>query len=141
MGKKVLIKIVEIPKVATDGYLCFAQYPEHIPFPIRRVFYIFGVESGEARGTHAHKKTDQILFCIQSSIKIILDDGKTKEEIVLDQPEKGVVLEKMVWHEMHDFKKDTILLVLASKKHDPKDYIRDYKEFLKLSGNEKSKTD
>jgi len=135
-----LIKLIKLPKISTDGFLCFAQHPEHIPFPIKRIYYIAGVSTGVVRGGHAHKKNKQVLFCIQGSIKIVLDDGKKKESALLKKPNIGVLLEPKIWHEMHNFRKDTILLVLASRKHDPKDYIRDYKEFVGLIRDEKSKT-
>ena len=82
------------------------------------------------RGAHTHKETIQALFCIQGDIKIALDDGKRKETVLLGRPNVGVLLEPGVWHEMQDFKKDTILLVLASKKHEPEDYVRSYEDFL-----------
>lgn len=128
MGKS-LVKLIKIPRVSDDCFLCFAQNPNQIPFPIKRVYYILQAKPGSSRGAHAHYKTKQILFCIQGSIKMILDDGKRKEDVVLDQPEVGIFLDKMVWHEMHDFKRDTILLVLASDVYKEKDYIRDYDIF------------
>lgn len=127
--KKSLIKLVKVPMMKTDGFLVQLQDPE-IPFEIKRVYYIEGVSVGAVRGAHTHKETKQILFCIKGSIKIILDDGKKKEGIVLDSPDVGVMLDPGIWHEMQDFKKDTILLVLASKKHEPDDYVRSYEDFL-----------
>jgi UDP-2-acetamido-3-amino-2,3-dideoxy-glucuronate N-acetyltransferase len=126
-----LTKIIEIPKFDTNGTLCIAEFPTHIPFQINRIFYIFNVAEGEVRGKHTHLQNEQVLFCIKGSIKIALDDGSVKEEVLLDSPNKGVLLETMVWHEMHDFTKDTILLVLASHQYDEGDYIRSYEEFLK----------
>lgn len=125
-----LINLVNIPKIFDDCYLCFAQTPDHVNFPIRRVFYILNRFTKMPRGYHAHKKTEQILFCIQGSIKVILDDGKRREEVILNRPEVGVVIENGIWHEMHNFKKNTILLVLASEIYDPNDYIRNYNEYL-----------
>lgn len=84
------------------------------------------------RGFHAHLKTKQVLFCLQGSIKILLDDGRNKDEITLSDPSTGIFLDKMIWHEMHKFKKNTILLILASALFDAKDYIRDYKSFIKI---------
>ena len=124
-----LIKLIEAPAISTDGILVQLQSPD-IPFDIKRVYYISGVSVGAVRGAHTHKETIQILFCIQGSIIIALDDGKKKEKVVLNKPNIGVLLEPGVWHEMQDFKKDTILLVLASKKHKPNDYVRNYEDFL-----------
>jgi len=128
-----IVKLINAPLMTTDGSLCQLQSPE-VPFEIKRVYYIFGVSVGAVRGAHTHKTTVQALFCIQGSIKIALDDGKNKESIMLNKPNVGILLESGVWHEMQDFKKDTILLVLASEKHDSNDYIRNYEDFLKSYG-------
>ena len=130
--KRKLVKLIELPKISTDGFLCFAQYPDHIPFPIKRIYYIGNVSGGAVRGAHTHKKNEQVLFCIQGSVKIVLDDGYKKDSVLLKNPNVGVLLEPKVWHEMHNFKKDTILLVLASRKHEEEDYVRSYEEFLKI---------
>lgn len=124
-----LMQLIELPEISDDCYLYFAQTQDHIPFSIKRVFYILQADTKLPRGFHAHKKTKQVLFCLQGSIKMILDDGKKKAAIVLDKPNKGIFIDTMIWHEMHNFKKDTILLILTSKKFNPADYIRDYEEF------------
>ena len=124
-----LVKLIEAPAISTDGTLVQLQSPD-IPFEIKRVYYISGVSVGAVRGAHTHKETIQILFCIQGSIIIAFDDGKKKERVVLDKPNVGILLEPGVWHEMQDFKKDTILLFLASKTHEPADYVRNYEDFL-----------
>ncbi len=133
---KSLTQIISVPKILDECSLVFMQIPHHIPFSIKRVYYIFDRQSKRPRGYHAHKKTKQILFCIQGSIKIILDDGKNREEVVLKDPEKGILIDKKIWHEMHDFKKRTILLVLASKQFEAEDYIRNYDDFLEYLKNE-----
>jgi len=127
---KQLIKLVEAPAISTDGTLVQLQSPE-IPFNIKRVYYIYGVSVGAIRGAHTHKETIQALFCIQGDIVIALDDGKRKEKVFLNKPNVGVLLEPGVWHEMQNFKKNTILLVLASERHEPADYIRSYEDFLR----------
>lgn len=129
MGKK-LVKLIKVPSFTTDGTLVQLQSPE-IPFDVKRVYYIFGVSEGAVRGAHTHKETSQILFCIQGSIVIELDNGKKKEKITLKDPNVGVLLEPGIWHEMQEFKKNTILLVLASEKHESKDYVRNYEDFLR----------
>lgn len=126
-----LVNLIKIPQIIDDCLLYFAQHPDHIPFEIKRIYYIIRADARSPRGYHAHKKTRQIIFCIQGSIKIIVDNGKRKKEVILDNPVFGLLLENMIWHEMHDFKKNTILLVLASEKFQEKDYIRDYERFKK----------
>lgn len=133
--KKSLVKLIKIPKISDDCFLCFAQNPDQIPFPIKRIYYIFGSKPGLPRGSHAHYQTEQILFCIQGRVKIILDDGKKKSIIILNKPEVGIYLGKKIWHEMHDLRPKTILLVLASHIYKEKDYIRDYEKFLKVIEN------
>lgn len=125
--------IVEIPKIKDEGYLCFAEEKNHIPFDIKRLYFIHDAENNAVRGKHAHKKNLQVLFCIKGSIKILLDNGQDKEEIVLNNSNEGIFLDKLMWHEMLDFRKETILLIIASEKYDENDYIRNYQEFLKLS--------
>lgn len=138
MPQKPLVKLITIPKILDECSLVFMQSPHHVPFPIRRVYYILDRKSKLPRGYHAHRKTKQILFCIQGTIKIILDNGINREEVVLKNPEQGVLIDKKIWHEMHNFKKKTILLVLASRHFEVEDYIRDYNQFLEyIKPNEK----
>ena len=125
------MRLIKIPKIIDDCFLYFSEHPEHIPFQVKRVYFITKSDTKLSRGFHVHKKTRQIIFCIQGSIKLVLNNGRSREEIVLDRAENGALIDKMIWHEMHDFQKDTILLVLASRIYDSKDYIRDYQKFLK----------
>ncbi len=130
--KTKLSNIISLPKIEDEAYLCFAESNKHIPFEIKRVYYIFDVLNNSARGRHAHKKTDQILFCIRGKVKICLDNGRQKEEIILANPNEGIFLGKMMWHEMTDFTKDAVLLVFASDYYHEEDYIRSYEEFKRL---------
>lgn len=138
MKKRIKTKnscFVELPIKAEEkrGNLCFGEAKRHIPFTIKRFYYVFGVPSEETRGNHAHKKTEQVLFCLNGSVKVELDDGVNKDMIFLSKPNMGIFLGKMLWHKMTNFKKDTILLVVASDFFSEKDYIRDYSVFRKLS--------
>lgn len=131
--KTKLSYIIEVPKIKDEGYLSFMEERNHIPFSIKRIYYIFDVIKNAVRGKHAHKKTKQVLFCIRGSITIILDNGQDKESITLNKPNEGIFLDTMMWHEMVAFKKGTVLLVIASDIYKPEDYIRDYREFLELT--------
>lgn len=131
--QKSLIEKIILPEILDDCYLYFAQTRNQIPFPIKRIYFILKSNPNLSRGFHAHHKTKQVIFCIQGSIKLKLDDGKSKDEIILNHPGEGIILDKMIWHEMHEFKKNTILLVITSHKFNAKDYIRDYKEFKTLT--------
>jgi dTDP-4-dehydrorhamnose 3,5-epimerase-like enzyme len=102
-----------------------------VPFDIKRVYYIYRTAEGVSRGHHAHKKLKQVAICLAGQCRMVLDDGKNREEVWLDCPTKGLLIEDLVWREMHDFSKDCVLLVLASEHYDESDYIRDYESFLK----------
>jgi dTDP-4-dehydrorhamnose 3,5-epimerase-like enzyme len=116
-----------------DGSLTVAEVGEHVPFKIKRLYVINNLFNNRAvRGRHAHKKTIQYIFCLNGQFTLALDDGKTKQKIILDRPEIGVLLGEMLWHEMSKFSKDCLILVIASDFYKESDYIRDYKEFKRL---------
>lgn len=119
------------PKGDDRGSLVAIESEKNIPFEIKRVYYIFDTKSGVVRGLHAHKNLSQIMVCLKGSCCVVLDNGSTKEQVVLDSPNKGLLIESMIWREMHDFSVDCVLLVLASEHYDESDYIRDYDGFLK----------
>lgn len=124
--------LINIPKIGDEGFLCFAESKKHIPFNIKRFYFIYDVEDNSERGHHAHKKCQQVLFCIKGKIKIILDNGFNREELVLKKPNQGIYLGSRIWHEMIGFSKDTILLIVASDFYKEADYIRNYQDFIKL---------
>jgi hypothetical protein len=90
------------------------------------------VSSREIRGQHAHRKCHQFLVCVRGSCRVIADDGKRREEFVLDSPARGVYLPPLTWGVQYDYSADAALLVFASHAYDPADYVRDYDEFLRL---------
>ena len=127
-----LIDWIELPDLGDHrGSLVVAEANKSIPFNIQRLYYIFGAQPDVPRGFHAHRQLQQIAFCLQGSCKMLMDSGKEKQEVVLCKPNQGLKIPPMVWHEMHDFSEDCILLVLASEHYDENDYIRDYQDFLK----------
>ncbi|MFA6005287.1 MAG: FdtA/QdtA family cupin domain-containing protein [Patescibacteria group bacterium] len=131
--KTKLSHIVQVPQIHDEALLCFAESDNrHIPFQIKRFYYIRDVDNGAVRGKHAHKKTKQMLFCLQGSVSLILDNGLDKEHILLNKPNEGLFLDAGMWHEMVDFKKNTLLLIVASDFYDESDYIRDYTNFIKF---------
>ena len=125
-------KIISIKTITTErmGHLSFFEANDTFNFPIQRIYYIHGVQKGVQRGAHAHKKLRQLLFCPYGEILIRLDDGKCQEEILLDDPSKGLILYPGLWRDMLWKKDDSILCVAASEHYDPADYIRDYTQFL-----------
>lgn len=111
------------------GDLVVIEGQKEIPFSIARVFYIYGVNSNAVRGKHANKDSEFVLICVQGTCKVMADDGFVKETFVLDQPYIGLYLNKMTWKEMYDFSVDSVLMVLASEKYNPTEYISDYDIF------------
>lgn len=125
-----LLKTIDFSQLGDErGSLISLEANKQIPFAIKRVYYIYGTEKEIARGFHAHKQLQQVAVCVAGKCRMILDDGKKREEMWLNSPAKGLLIEDMVWREMHDFSEDCVLLVLASEHYDEADYIRDYKEF------------
>lgn len=128
-----LVQWVSLPPLGDNrGSLVAIEGAKTIPFDIKRVYYLFGTVEGVARGFHAHKALKQVAVCVTGKCKMLLDNGIEKIGVWLDSPIKGLVIEDMVWHEMHDFSSDCVLLVLASDHYDEVDYIRNYQDFLRI---------
>jgi len=111
------------------GSLVVVEGVKDIPFEIKRVYYILETKMEVRRGAHAHKKLEQIAVCVAGSCKFYLDNGYDTVEILLDSPSRGLLIGKMIWHEMYDFSPDCVLMLLASDYYDEADYIRNYSEF------------
>ena len=105
----------------------------HVPFDIARVYYVFATAPGIERGLHAHHALNQMAIAISGSCTMHFDDGREKRVVRLDRPDVAVIIPPMVWHEMHDFSADCVLLVLADAKYDEADYIRNYDTFVRLA--------
>ena len=116
------------------GHLSFGEVATHVPFDIKRYFLVFDVSGEHIRGEHAHRTLHQFLICVHGRCHIVADDGKNRQEFVLDQPSLGLYLPPMVWAVQYKYSPDGVLLVFASDRYDSDDYIRDYSEFLTLSG-------
>jgi dTDP-4-dehydrorhamnose 3,5-epimerase-like enzyme len=130
-----LAKFIEFERRGDElGWLIALEAERNIPFPIRRAYYIFGTLPGVRRGRHAHRRLRQVLVCLTGRCTVLLDDGKTVEEVTMAGNERGLVVEPMIWHEMYDFSAECVLLVLADAWYDESDYIRDYGAFGKALG-------
>jgi dTDP-4-dehydrorhamnose 3,5-epimerase-like enzyme len=124
-------KLIELPKITDPrGNLSFIESKRHVPFEIKRVFYIYDVPTGFDRGAHAHKKLHQFLICLSGSFDVALDDGMNKEVIHLNRPWKGLHIPPMVWAAEVNFDPGSICLVLTSDYFDEDDYYRDYSKFI-----------
>ena len=112
------------------GSLIAIEAENSVPFPVRRVYYIFGTKDGVERGFHAHKALNQVAVAVTGSCEMVLDDGETETTVLLDSAEKGVLIGSGMWRVMRNFTPDCVLLVLADQHYDEADYIRDYDQFI-----------
>ena len=125
-------KLIQLPRIVDlRGGLSFGEYDQHLPFIPRRYFVIYDVPSIEVRGEHAHREQHQFLVCLKGSCSVVLDDGKNRNEVVLDRPDLGLYLPPMVWGIQYKYTPEAILMVLVSDVYDADDYIRDYDLFIK----------
>ena len=125
-------RLIELPRVEDRrGNLTFIEENRHIPFEIKRVYYLYDVPGGESRGGHAHKQLQQFIIAANGSFDVVLDDGSSKERYHLNRSYYGLYIPSMVWRELDNFSSGSVCLVLASEYFDEQDYIRDYDVFKK----------
>ncbi|ARD40809.1 WxcM-like domain-containing protein [Edwardsiella ictaluri] len=124
------IKLIQLQTHGDErGSLVALEEDKNIPFKIKRVYYMFNTKYGVRRGFHAHKKLQQVAVAVRGSCRFVLDDGKERVEITLDNPAQGLLIDSCMWREMYDFSADCVLMVLADELYDESDYIRDYLQF------------
>lgn len=127
------IKLIQLQKHGDErGALVALEENKNIPFPIKRVYYLFNTGNGVRRGFHAHKKLKQVAIAVRGSCRFTLDDGKEKIDLLLDNPAQGLLIESFIWREMYDFSDDCVLMVLADDFYDESDYLRSYEEFVQV---------
>ena len=128
-------KLVDLPKIAESrGNLTFIEGTRHVPFEIKRVYYLYDVPGGAERGGHAHKDLHQLIIAMSGSFDIVLDDGAQKRRFHLNRSYYGLYVCPMIWREMDNFSSGSVCLVLASNLYDSEDYYRNYAEFVKALG-------
>ncbi len=126
-------RILELPKVNdVRGNLTFVEAERHVPFPIRRVFYLYDVPTGEGRGAHAHRRQQQFLICLSGSFDVVVDDGVDDALIHLNRPWQGLLVPSMIWAAEINFDPGSVCLTLSSDLYDESDYVRDRDEFVRL---------
>ena len=132
------VKTINFPEKGDErGTLIVVEGKEDIPFEIKRVFYMLGTDSTKVRGQHANRDSEFILVNIAGSSKVKVDDGKGNTKIfILDKPATGLYIPKMIWKDMYDFSKDSILMVLSNNHYDEKEYIRNYEDYKKEVNND-----
>lgn len=124
-------RIIELPKIEEPrGNLTFVEGNSHIPFDIRRVYYLYDVPGGAERGGHAHKGLHQLIIAMSGSFDVVLDDGRNKKRIHLNRSYFGLYVCPMIWRELDNFSSGSVCLVLASNIYEESDYYRDYDEYL-----------
>jgi dTDP-4-dehydrorhamnose 3,5-epimerase-like enzyme len=126
------LKIVFPKIVESRGNLTFIEGIKHIPFEIKRVYFLYDVPSGATRGGHAHKNLFELMIALSGSFDVILDDGKEKKKFFLNRPHYGLLLPPGVWRELENFSSNSVALALASEIYIEEEYIRDYNVFKKM---------
>ena len=128
------VKLIHLKHVEDmRGDLCAAEWHKDLPFVPRRVFYVYRVPNSRVRGEHAHKECHQFLVCVSGSLSVVVDDGRNREEYLLDRPWIGLYLPPLTWGIQYKYSSGSVLMVFASHEYDGADYIRKYDEFLKLT--------
>ncbi len=131
--KTKIFEIVSLPKILdARGNLSFVEQENHIPFGIRRTYWVYDVPGGESRGGHAYRKNEEFIIALSGSFDVIIDDGTEKKTFTLNRSYYGLYVPKGYWREMENFSTNSLALILSSTEYDANDYIRDYDVFLKL---------
>jgi dTDP-4-dehydrorhamnose 3,5-epimerase-like enzyme len=128
---------VELPRIGERrGNLTPIYENEHVPFPIKRVYYLYDVPGGATRGGHAHLELEQLIVSVMGAFDVVLYDERESRRVRLDRAYYGLYIPRMIWRELENFSSGGICLVLASEKYEAEDYIRDYDDFVSRKNNE-----
>ena len=126
-------RIVNLPQfLDARGNLSFVEQENHIPFAIKRTYWLYDVPGGECRGGHAYKENQEFIVALSGSFDVILDDGKEKKVFTLNRSYYGLYVPKGLWREMDNFSTNSLAMILSSTYYDADGYVRDYDEFIKL---------
>ena len=127
------VKMVELPKFADPrGNLSFVEQLNHIPFEIKRTYWIYDVPGGENRGGHAFKQNEEFIVALSGAFDVIVDDGQNKKTFTLNRSYYGLYVPAGLWREMENFSTNSLALEFGSIHYDEQDYIRDYQDYLKM---------
>ncbi len=127
-----LCKIIDLPMIKNPkGNLTFIEAGRHIPFDIRRVYYLYDIPGGEERGGHAHRALHQLIIAMSGSFDIRIDDGRAKKTVHMNRSYYGLYICPMIWREIDNFSSGAVCMALASEFYDEADYYRDYDQFIR----------
>ena len=125
-------RIIELPKITDPrGNLTVCEGIHHVPFEVKRVYWVYDVPGGESRGSHAHKQCREFIVAVSGSFSVTVNDGDKEQTFLLNHPYQGLLVEENLWRTLEDFSSGAVCLVLSSELFNEEDYIRDYEEFKK----------
>ena len=129
-------QLIQLPKfLDARGNLSFVEQENHIPFVIKRTYWLYDVPGGESRGGHAYKNNQEFIVALSGSFDVILDDGYEKNVFTLNRSYYGLYVPNGLWREMENFSTNSLAMILSSTDFEENDYIRDYDEFIKMKCN------
>lgn len=130
------VRIVELPKfLDSRGNLSFAEQNNHIPFGIKRTYWIYDVPGGESRGGHAYKQNQEFIVALSGAFDVIVDDGTSKKKFTLNRSYYGLYIPAGLWREMENFSTNSLALEFGSEHYNKEDYIRNYEQFKSMKNN------
>ena len=131
-------RLIELPRfLDARGNLSFVEQNNHIPFEIKRTYWIYDVPGGEDRGGHAFKKNEEVVIALSGAFDVVVDDGEQKKTFSLNRSYYGLYVPAGLWRTMENFSTNSFALEFGSEHYKPEDYVRDYEEFIKLKSNGK----
>jgi dTDP-4-dehydrorhamnose 3,5-epimerase-like enzyme len=131
-------RMIELTKISDPrGSLTFIEGVRHVPFEIRRVYYLYDVPGGATRAGHGHRRLQQLMIAMSGSFDVLLDDGSERRRIHLNRPYYGLYIAPMIWRELENFSSGSVCTVLASDYYDESDYFYNYEEFTRAARGEK----
>ena len=127
------VQLIKLPKILdTRGNLTFIESNVHIPFKIKRTYWIYDVPGGEIRGSHAFKKSQELIIALSGSFDVVLNDGKQESKYTLNRSYEGLYVPNLIWKSIENFSTNSLALVVSNIAYDEADYIRNFDEFKQM---------